>query len=309
MFPALAVFFFGIAVLLAAAEVLVRAAIELSGKLKISPLIVGTTIVALGTSLPETAVSLTSVFWGDSGLAVGNIVGSNVINVFLVLGLAILVGGLRIGTTKTPRNAIIMAAAAILFSFFYIRFLSPVIGIILLCLAGGFTGLEYLWGQRGRKHEDKNNLRHPRKVTNLRLTVELALSLVGVVIGGIITVSASKSLAVFFGVSTTIIGLSLTAAATSLPELLVSVVSELKKQPKLAIGNVIGSNIYNLLFIGGLIAFFSPKTIVSPIHWFFLLTASFVVPVMVLSFRGRVVPRWVGIVMLAAFLFYLQSLV
>lgn len=309
MFSALAVFFFGIAILLAAAEVLVRAAVKLSAKFKISPLVVGTTIVAIGTSLPEAAVSLTAATFGDSGLAIGNLIGSNIINIFLILGLAILAGGMRVGTTKTPRNAIILLSTAVIFYLLFLRPLSPASGIILLALAAGFTWLEYQWARRGRAHEDKKYFIHVRTVSHQRLAIELTVSLIALILGGIITVAAAENLAKTTGISTTIIGMSLMALATSLPELFVSVVSEFQKQPKLALGNVIGSNIYNLLLIGGTVVFFSPENTTLPSHWLFLFAASAAIVALVFGFKGRVVPRWVGGLMLAVLAVYFWSLV
>ena len=242
-------FIVGTLVLLFSTEIFIRTAVRISAKLRISPLIIGTTIVAIGTSIPELAVSGIAAANNDPGLAIGNIVGSNIVNITLVLPIGILIGKLRIGTTKTQRNALLLLAVTALFALPNIPAF-PILssGALLLVLALIFTIGEYRLGIIGRDHEDavrfhsrKNH--HPHSV---KLAL-VALSLAGIVLGGYVTVASVESIARLSGYSTTILGLSLTAIATSLPELLATIVSQEEHQAKITIGNVMGSNVYNIL--------------------------------------------------------------
>ncbi len=149
----LLIFLAGIIVLLISTRIFVDVATKISFYLRISPLIIGATVVALGTSLPELTVSIFAILRGDPGLAAGNIIGSNIANILLVFPIGILFGGIRIGTTKTQRNGIMLLAATVIFFVFFKYFASPIAGVILIGLAVMFTIKEYQWGIVGRLHE------------------------------------------------------------------------------------------------------------------------------------------------------------
>jgi cation:H+ antiporter len=239
---------------------------------------------------------------------VGNLVGSCIINVFLVLSAAILIGGMRIGTTKTQRNIWVMIAVTGLFSWLWWRGWSVTAGIILVTVAVGFSLVETIWGVEGRKLEDRNQLKKikPGKGKWGFLTV---LGAGGLVTGGMMTVLAVEKIALATGLSQTFLGLTLTAAATSLPELLVTMKSEEEKEEKVALGNVIGSNIYNLALIGGLMAFFGRPSGTNVGGWEFLWLSAGIMWLVVSGFKGKVVPRWVGGGLLVLFAVYVWTLI
>jgi len=251
----------GLLILLWSTRLFVIQAENASRSLRLSPLIIGTTLVAIGTSMPELAVSVTAAVRGDYGLALGNIIGSNILNILLVFSVGLLSGRIRIGTTKTPRNIFLLLLFTTLFS---LQAHSPVSrfppGLILLLLAVIFTGLEYFWGLAGRKKEDRARLQlkhYPRFKWP-----PLVFSLATIFVAGYITVIQVENISLLTGLSTTFFGLTLTAIATSLPELVTTLFSQNDHQDKLTAGNIIGSNIYNLLLIGGLVLLLTPRPFV-----------------------------------------------
>jgi len=303
-------FFIGIVLLLVSADIFVKICSKLSQALKISPLVIGTTIVAIGTSLPELIVSLLACVRSDFGLAVGNILGSNIINVFLVLAVGIILGNINIGTSKTQRNALYLLVVTLLFVLLTTSLRMPVFsGLIMIALAIGFSFFEIHLGILGRNHEDKVYANGRKKYKfDLKMAFLLLFSLLGVVSGGIMAVTSIEKIAVLTGYSTTILGLSITAIATSMPELLTTIFSRKKDEGKIAIGNILGSNIYNLLLVGGIISLFSKPVTITPFEWtmFFLATAFLVS--LIFLYRGRKVPKKIGIVLLLFFVVYLLTL-
>jgi len=239
----------GLLILLWSTRLFVIQAENASRSLRLSPLIIGTTLVAIGTSMPELAVSVTAAVRGDYGLALGNIIGSNILNILLVFSVGLLSGRIRIGTTKTPRNIFLLLLFTTLFS---LQAHSPVSRFP--------PGLEYFWGLAGRKKEDRARLQlkhYPRFKWP-----PLVFSLATIFVAGYITVIQVENISLLTGLSTTFFGLTLTAIATSLPELVTTLFSQNDHQDKLTAGNIIGSNIYNLLLIGGLVLLLTPRPFV-----------------------------------------------
>lgn len=300
----------GVVVLLISTKVLVKVAEKLSSSLKISPLFIGITFVALGTSLPELAVSSIASARNDIGLAMGNIVGSNIINILMVLPVGILLGKLRIGTTKTQRNTLILLlVTAIFIASHLIPIGNTILGLIFITLAILLTITEYKWAVFGRKHEDLSRMNHLKKEKfTLGKLIMLAISVAGIIAGGYLTVTSTESISAVTGYSTTILGLSLTAIVTSFPELLTTIFSQEEHQEKLTIGNIIGSNIYNLLFIGGIINLFSPITYIQPANLVILAVITVFFFLIIRHYSGQKIPRWIGILLflfLASYLYYL----
>jgi len=303
-------FIIGAILLLISTQVFIKLAERISLSLKLSPLIIGLTVVSIGTSLPELTVSTVAVFRGDVGLAMGNIIGSNIVNIFFVLGVGILVGKLRVGTTKTQRNTYIMSGITGLFLLFYFLGLSNMIaGGILLILALLVTIDEYVWGVSGRKHEDARMYANRKHGRFSQVDVgKLFVALVGIVTGGILTVTSVEQLSVLLRFSTTILGLSVTAIATSLPELLTTIFSQKDREEKITIGNLIGSNIYNLALIGGIVLLFSAWQAIVTYEIVILILATLVFAAVLVAYKGRVIPKYIGILLLVLFCFYIYFL-
>lgn len=310
MFNEFILFLAGISILLVATDTFVKLAKKISVAVRISPLIVGLTVVSIGTSLPELAVSVLASVRNDQGLAVGNIIGSNIVNVLLVLPAGILIGKLRIGTTKTQRSALIMIASTVLYLFLVqSRYPAYFSGLMLLFTAFFVTVAEYAWGINGRVHEDIKQFQKKRsyRLSLLDLMIIL-LSVFGIILGGIITVQSIENLSLITGFSTTVLGLSLTAAATSIPEFMTTVFSQELDDEKLTIGNLIGSQVYNLLLIGGILFFTVPKITLPGINWVFLVFSTLCFGAVVFYYRGRYINKLIGIVLLSLFLLYILSL-
>ncbi|MBU0534834.1 hypothetical protein KKC62_01485 [Patescibacteria group bacterium] len=306
------IFILGLLVLLPSTSLLVKLSKLLANKLRISPLITGITIVALGTSLPELAVSATAAISNDYGLAIGNIIGSNISNVLLVLPIGILIGKLRIGTTKTQRTITALAIISVVFFILYVfKINSFFSGILLIGLGILVTFLEYKWGVEGGSHEDAFRVRKQqnegRNFTLISL-LTLFLSLIGIMLGGILIVKSTESLSELSGYSTAILGLSLTAIATSLPELLTTIFSQNENEEKLTLGNIIGSNIYNLTIIGGISAFFSQAVDLFVTDWIWFAFATLTIFSIVKIFKNITVPKSVGVILLLLMGLYLYSL-
>lgn len=299
---------FGILILLFSTQFLVRSAVKLSQAARISPLVVGVTVVAIGTSLPELSVSAVAAIKGDGGLALGNIVGSNILNMLMVFPAGVLLGKLRIGMTKTQKSVSVMTLITFLFFGLWILWPSYLLGVALLSAAVLVTALEYKWGITGRDHEDILWVKKGsnEKIGTKRILILLA-SLVGVVSGGLIIVNTTESISAMTGYSTTLLGMTLTALATSLPELLTTIFAEKENQEKVVIGNIVGSNIYNLLLIGGVTALFSSGFRLPIIDWSWLLFVSLLFFGVLKSYSGKIVPKKVSIVFLLLLGLYLVS--
>lgn len=303
-------FIIGAIFLLISTQVFIKQAERISAALKLSPLVIGLTVVSIGTSLPELTVSTLAAVRGDVGLAMGNLIGSNIVNVFLVLGIGILVGKLRVGTTKTQWNIYVMTGITGLFLLLYFLGLpGSIAGGILLVLALIVTCDEYMWGVHGRSHEDVRMYTH-RKHARFSL-IDICKSIValaGIVIGGIVIVSSIEQLSVLLGFSTTILGLSVTAIVTSLPELLTTIFSQEDREEKITIGNLIGSNIYNLALIGGIVLLFSSWKIITTYEIIMLSTATLTFAAVVVIHKGKIIPKYTGFLLLILFSAYIYFL-
>ncbi|WP_224816220.1 calcium/sodium antiporter [Hasllibacter sp. MH4015] len=253
----------GLVILLLAGDVLVKGAVNLALRLGIPALIVSLTVVAFGTSAPELLISIQSILNGVPGLALGNVVGSNTANILLVLGVPALMAGLA-ATSDTRREYMFMIVAT--FLFIVLCFLGPLTwwhGIILL------TGLALVLGDAVRKARAHRNDANGADVgdeleeadpnmESWKIGLYLVLGLLGLPLGASLLIDSATEIATAYGVSDTVIGLTLVAVGTSLPELATTVMAALRRQADVAIGNVIGSNVFNLLAIIGVAVFVGP---------------------------------------------------
>lgn len=299
----------GFVLLFVGAEILVRGASALAALFGIPPVIIGLTIVAFGTSAPELAVSLLSASRGESGIAVGNVLGSNVFNVLVILGLAALVRPLAIHARVVWRDVPVMLGVSLLAWLFASNgAVSRLDGAILVLGLGAF-----LWSMRSSGEEPEETARPAGKgLGPLAGHVGLVVSgLVLLVLGSRWLVEGATALARVMGVSELVIGLTLVATGTSLPELATSIVAALRNQRDIAVGNVVGSNVFNLLGVLGISSVVAGSPIV-------VTRASLVVdfPVVVVSavlclvffYSGRQLSRLEGGFMLACYVAYASYL-
>ena len=258
------IFFFGLFLLYLGAEFLVRGASRIALMARISPMIVGVTVVAFGTSSPEIIVSFVAAFSGKPDLAIGNIVGSNIANVGLILGISALIRTVKLRKTKIAIEVFWMLGASIVFILFSLNGMLEQWEGILLVLALLIFIIVSIKTSIKQRHENSEIATEPiGKISNFPKTVQLIIYaifvLIGIAIlvwGSNITIDSAVFIAREFGISEIIIGLTLVAFGTSLPELATAIISIIKKENAILIGNVIGSNIFNILCVGGLVSSF-----------------------------------------------------
>lgn len=252
----------GLLILLLAGDLLVRGAVNLSLRIGIPALIVSLTIVAFGTSAPELLIGISAIHEGKPGLALGNVVGSNTANVLLVLGLPAILSRMRTSRINTRRSYYVMLVATA--GFIALAFVGPLTWVSGLILLGGFSLvlLDQLREARGHMAD----ARAAEEIADLegadpdmpwwKIAFYLGLGLAGLPFGADLLVENASVIARDFGVSDAVIGLTLVALGTSLPELATTVMAALRQQADVAMGNVIGSNLFNLLGIIGVTTLF-----------------------------------------------------
>ncbi|OCW55841.1 calcium/sodium antiporter [Hoeflea olei] len=245
----------GLVLLVFAGDYLVRGAVALAEKLSIDPLIIGLTVVAFGTSAPELFVSLQAAFDGVSGIAIGNIVGSNIANVLLVLGAPALLSSIRCREDGLGVSLVMMMVLTlVLMVMMWFEPLSRLDGTILMVLIGGYL----VWQIRvARRHQMADVPDYHDEVDGLpqgtwKTLLFIGGGLVGLPVGAWLTVEGASHIARMLGATETAIGLTIVAVGTSLPELVTSVMAAWRKSGAVMIGNVVGSNIFNIgLILGG----------------------------------------------------------
>lgn len=304
----------GLVVLLFGGDIMVRGAVALAQRLDVPPLIIGLTVVAFGTSSPELVVSLKAALSGVPEMALGNVVGSNICNVLLVLGVPALVFPLTSGTGGVRRDGAIMVAASVLFIALGLTGEFTLAGgaVMLACL------LAYLvWSYRvavsgGGEAEDLLDELQELGAPNAGLGRSIAAivgGLVALVGGSWLLVEGAVTIARDFGVEEEVIGLTILALGTSLPELATSLVAAIRKHGDVAVGNVIGSNLFNILGILGITAMV--RTVPVPEQFvrfdFWLMLASAVL-LLLFILRGASIGRFAGTVLTAFYALYIWSL-
>tara|TARA_B100000678_G_scaffold218796_1_gene186143 strand:+ start:441 stop:1382 length:942 start_codon:yes stop_codon:yes gene_type:complete len=302
----------GMALLMFAGDYLVRGSVGLAARFEINPLIIGLTVVAFGTSAPELFVSLQAAWNGVSGIAIGNVVGSNIANVLLVLGAPALIAAIHCSERGIGASlAVMILLSVLLMAFMATGTLSRSEGAILLLVIIGYLAWQV---RRAIKdpahaaigHEDDEDIVPPDSPRKIALFI--ILGLVGLPLGAWLTVSGASEIARMFGASETAIGLTVVAIGTSLPELVTSVMAAWRKSGAVAIGNVVGSNIFNIGFILGLTSLVLPlhvdERVIHVDMWVMLGTSALIVA---LSHWNRPIGKIGGIAMLAAFALYIVT--
>ena len=249
----------GFVLLIKGSDFFVDGSSNIASILKIPTLIVGLTIVAFGTSAPEAAVSITSSLTGNNALAVSNIIGSNLFNMMLIVGLCALLNELKIGRDVIKIDLpFLVIITAILSAIIFIGWnISQIEGILLLIIIIGYISfLVY----NAKKSKESEIVEKP-KMSLLRSVIYIVLGIAAIAIGGDLVVDSASYIAIAFGMSETLVGLTIVAMGTSLPELVISLTALKKDENQLVIGNVIGSCIFNILFVLGASSAISPIAI------------------------------------------------
>ena len=261
MFEAILLVLGGFVLLGGGGEGLVSGAVSLADRLKVPPLIIGLTVIAFGTSAPELTVSIQAAFQGQPDIAVGNIIGSNISNMLLVLGISALIQPIIVKGKELNRDGIFMLLVTL--GFCFVAFYGDITRLVALGMVGviGFytVYLYRLGSDEDATQEVSENLLAGASV--FVCLVILALGTIAVVWGADLLVKGAVILATEFGVSEGVIGLTVVAIGTSLPELAISILAALRGHAALAVGNIVGSNIYNILLILGVTGLVHPIAI------------------------------------------------
>ena len=306
----------GLLVLIYGANYLVEGASALAKKFKVSDLAIGLTIVAFGTSAPELVVNSIASFQGHQDIVFGNVIGSNNFNLFIILGITGLLTPLAV-QSSTAWKEIPISLVAIVILFMMVNdavltsnaenLLSRWEGILLLV---GFIGfLFYVYKQL--TSEESIETSPEKKLPNLKMSLFIAGGLAGLVIGGQLVVSNAISIAENLGISEKIIGLTVIAAGTSLPELATSIVAAAKKNADIAVGNIVGSNIFNILLILGTASVISPVSYSDSFNvdlYIFAGGTIFLILAM-LTGKRKILDRWEAAILLIFYLVYTVYLV
>lgn len=302
----------GFALLILGAEALVHGGVAVARRFNVSPLLIGVTIVAYGTSTPELLVSVQASMQGAYGIAVGNVVGSNIFNILLILGLTAIIAPITVPTSAILRDGLFALIAVGLLIWITTRMtvMHWPEGVLFLGVLLAMAVFAYAQESRAEvqpsadtRHLRERPLSHPVLFDIVLIAAGIGL----LILGADVLISGATTIARNNGISEAVIGLTLIAAGTSLPELATSVVAAIRGNPDIALGNVVGSNIYNILAILGIASLVGPLQIaVTPLDLWVLLGATLALfPPLLLANR---IGRTYGLLLFAAYLGYVAYL-
>lgn len=309
----------GVILLIKGADLFVEGSSKIAKALKIPPIIIGLTIVAFGTSTPEASVSIAASISSSSGISLGNVIGSNIINISLILGIVAIISPLKV-ERKTIIKEIplaLLGSVALLVLLLdksltgsLANSLSQADGIILLLLFAVF--LYYIIEvaiKSKNNHKEQELEKLSPKAKKLAL-LKFFLGLGGLVFGGYLVVENAQSIAISLGMSETLVGLTIVAIGTSLPELITSIVAAIKKESEIALGNIIGSNIFNIMFVLGISSTIRPIVLEQNLNLDLILTIILTLLVMIFSTtHNRKINRIEGIIILSIYIAYLSFII
>lgn len=296
----------GIIVVIKSADWLTSGAVGLAERIGVPQIIIGLTIVAMGTSMPEFFVSLMSAINGTPDLAVGNIVGSNIFNALLIVGCAAMVAPITIQHTTVKKDIpVAVFASLLLMGMTLDGHISRIDAAILFGVFIAYIGITL----RGAKTEDDTADEEKKPMPVLKAVMLVVVGLAGLVIGSDVFVDNATSIAHTMGISDAVIGLTIVAGGTSLPELATSVVAAKKGNSGIAIGNVLGSNVFNILMILGITGLITPMTISGITVIDLAMMVISMILLWLFSFTKYRIERWEGVVLTAIFIGYITWLV
>ena len=303
----------GFLFLVKGADLFVDGASSVAKKLRIPAFVIGLTIVAFGTSAPELAVSISAAVKGSNDIAIGNVVGSNIFNTLVVLGASAAITPIVVDKGMIKRDYPLSIFAAVLLAVLAMdtvlfkanaMSLGRLDGIILLIAFAGFMVMTVKAGMNGASEEEET-----KAMPVMKSILFMVVGLAGIVWGGDLSVEGAKGIARFFGLSEAIIGLTIVAIGTSLPELVTSIIAARKGESDIAVGNVIGSNIFNIFMILGVSATILPMNVSNT----YLYDIGMLIGVMVFTFlpiaKTKKVTRGMGIAMVLVYVVYTVYLI
>lgn len=300
----LALLALGFVLLVKGADWFVDGAASVAAKLGIPQLVIGLTIVAMGTSAPEAAVSLTAAFHGNADITIGNVMGSNILNVLIILGLAAVICPMAVARlTVFVDIPVTFAISLLLLGLGFDGSISRLDAGILLVVLIGYLSYLFTMTKKGLiSGESEEEGTMIQSVPKALLFTALGLALI--IVGSSFAVDAASAIAKMLGLSERFIGLTIVALGTSLPELFTSVAAAIKKNPDMAIGNIVGSNIFNILFIVGLSGMVIPVPFASAFRFDAMVATAIMLLLFLLCLPKRRLGRIAGIIMLAGYAAY-----
>lgn len=312
----------GLVLLVVGGDLLVRGAVQVASRLGVSPLVIGLTLVGFGTSTPELVTSVQAALIGAPGIAFGNIVGSNIANILLIVGASAMLFPIVVTSSALKRDGMVMVAVTVAFSGLAIVMpMERWLGVVFVLALAIYVFVAFRQERRtqavtdhGAVYEkgaalqaaDPGTAPTIGKRGSILLPILATLAaLVLVVLGGTFLVDGAVRIAQSFGISETVIGLTVVAIGTSLPELVTSVLAAIRRQGDVAFGNIVGSNIYNILGIGGATALLAPGNVPAEIATFdnhMMIGVS--VLLVAFAWTGLRIARWEGAALLLGYIAY-----
>lgn len=297
----------GFVLLIKGADFFVEGASDLANKLKIPSMIIGLTIVAFGTSAPEAAVSVASALTGSNAIAVSNVIGSNIFNMLVVVGATAVIYKISIEEESLKTDFPLLMVSCVLLLIFIItgNQISRIEGIIFLIIIISYISWLIIKARKDKSAMDVEQ----SKLSSTIIAIYILGGLIAIVVGGDLVVNSAKEIALGLGMSETLVGLTIVSIGTSLPELITSITAALNKKQDIALGNAIGSSIFNILFILGLTNVISPiqttqVMLVDAIVMIVLLGISYV-----LAYDKQDFNKKDGIILLAIFIVYMMFII
>ena len=295
----------GFVLLVRGADTFVDGAVDIAQRFNIPEIIIGTTLVAIGTSAPEAAISITAALAGSDGVSIGNIIGSNITNIFLILGITAVIAALPIRSNTKYYELPFVGMITLLLCLVGLWFgeVSRVAAGMFLMLFIGFITYTIIMARRSNEPVPEY-----KKIPMLETVIMIAAGITALIIGSNLIVDSATDIAVRIGVSERVIGLTLVAFGTSLPELVVCVAAALKREYDMAVGNIVGSNIFNILFVLGATAAISPLPFERAFVMDGLVALMAVTMLMIFVARNSKLGRVGGILFLVAYVIYVYYL-
>jgi cation:H+ antiporter len=305
-------FIVGLAFLIKGSDFFVGSAAFIARYFGVSQLIIGLTLVSMGTSLPELGASVYASYKGEGGIAIGNVVGSNIANIALVLGICLLLKRMLVRRQMFTRDGLVMIGVTVLFTLLAFGGMAGGItrleGLLLMVIFASYLFILYKQNKEEMRNNNRNKKRRKKKEKGLgKEVLFLILGCFGVIFGAQLLVDSAVVIAETFSISATVIGSTIIAIGTSLPELAVSLTAIIKKHSEISIGNIIGSNIFNILWVVGVAALVG-NMVVDSMLLYTNIPIMLIVAVLLIMFMAskKVLERWEGAVFVAIYAVFIM---
>ena len=303
----------GFVFLVKGADIFVEGSSSIAKKFKVPSIIIGLTIVAMGTSLPEAAVSVTASIANKNALAVSNVIGSNIFNLMMVIGVCAIMTPVAVNKATLKRDfpfSVICAILLLVLGLIGPMSLGHADGVIFLILFAGFIGLMIRSAMKASKEGNAVASEEIEAAEEIKIMpvwkslLFIVIGAVGIILGGDVVVDSASNIAAKFGMSQTLIGLTIVSVGTSLPELVTSIVAARKNEVDMALGNAIGSNVFNILFVLGIAGAISPMAFLTENVIDIVILVVFSLIVWLFAWTKKEIKRGEGLIMVLLYVLY-----